>query len=362
MIYMNLQLFAAEEKTEKPTSKRRSDAREEGQVVQSREVSTTLVLIAAFVTMRMFGSYYMSQFKSVMLDPINYFNKADSIFKFNNINIYCLNVFKAILLLVAPIFIVSIIIALASGYLQIGFLFTTKTLKPKFERLNPIQGIKRIFSMRSIVELAKAIAKLLILGYIAYSYISSQSGAITTLYDMSLEQVLSYIADVVYNIVMRMSAVLIIIAAVDYFFQWRQNEKGLKMSKEEIKQEMKQSEGNPEIKSKIKQKQRQMAMRRMMQDVPKADVVITNPTHYAVALKYDQEKYAAPMVVAKGQDYIAQRIKLIAKENNVEIVENKPLARSLFSSSEIGEAIPAELYQAVAEVIAYVYTLKAGRR
>jgi flagellar biosynthetic protein FlhB len=362
MIYMNLQLFAGEEKTEKPTSKRRSEAREEGQVVQSREVSTTLILVVTFITIKLMGSYFMSHFKALMVSPFRYFDNADSIFRINNIYIYMQNVFINILLLVAPIFIACIITALVSGYIQVGFLFTTKPLTPKFERLNPLQGIKRMFSARSVLELLKSIAKLLVLGYIAYSYIASRASSITILYDMSIEELFMYIADVVFNVVMRMSFALIIIAGIDYFFQWRQNEKGLKMSKEEIKQEFKQSEGNPEIKSKIKQKQRQMAMQRMMQDVPKADVVITNPTHYAVALKYDQEKFAAPMVIAKGQDYVAQRIKLIAKENKVEIVENKPLARSLFSSTEVGEAIPQELYQAVAEVIAYVYTLKAGRR
>jgi flagellar biosynthetic protein FlhB len=362
MIYINLQLFAAGEKTEKPTAKRRSESREKGQVVQSREVSTTLILVVTFITMKSFGSYFMSKFKLLMISPFSYFRNVDSIFRMNNINIYMQNVFETILLLVAPIFVACVITALVSGYLQVGFLFTTKTLSPKLERLNPLQGLKRMFSARAIVELLKSLAKLIVLGYIAYSYIASQSGSITTLYNMSIEQLLIYISGVVFNIVIRMSFALIIIASVDYFFQWRQNEKGLKMSKEEIKQEYKQSEGNPEIKSKIKQKQRQMAMKRMMQDVPKADVVITNPTHYAVALKYDQDKNAAPIVIAKGQDYVAQRIKLIAKENNVEIVENKPLARSLFGSTEVGEAIPSELYQAVAEIIAYVYTLKAGRR
>lgn len=358
-IIIDLQFFAGEDKTEKATPKRRQDAREKGQVVQSRELTSAAILMFTFIGIKFLGDYLIKNFKLVVTSPFAYFKNVDNVFKINNINLYMTEVFKSVILIAGPIFIVVAAVALIANYLQVGFLFTTKTLEPKLEKLNPMEGFKRMFSGRALLELFKSLAKLILLGYVAYSYLSSQSSSITRLYDMSVEGILIFIAQTAYNIVLRMGVVLFAIAIVDYIYQWKSNEKNLRMSKQEIKEEYKQSEGNPEIKAKIKQKQRQIAMRRMMQDVPKADVVITNPTHFAVAIKYDSEKNAAPIVVAKGQDYLAQRIKQIAKENSVEIVENRPLARSLYANTDIGDVIPTDLYQAVAEVLAYVYSLKS---
>jgi flagellar biosynthetic protein FlhB len=356
---MNIQLFADDgDKTEKPTGKRRRDARNKGQVVQSKEINSVMILLGVFICIKIFSGYLIKNFKMAMIEPFKYFNDVDKIFKINNINLYIIDVFKSVVLILGPIFLAAAFMGLLASYFQIGFLFTTETLKPNLSRLNFIKGFKNMFSMRALMELGKSLAKLLVLGYIGYSYIRAQANSIAYIYEMNVEQILGYVANVAFNLVIRMSAALFIIAATDYFFQWRQNEKSLKMSKQELKEEYKQSEGNPEIKSKIKQKQREMAMRRMMQDVPKADVVITNPTHYAVAIKYDPNKYSAPYVLAKGQDYLAQRIKSIAKDNGVEIVENKPLARSLYANAEVGDLVPSELYQTVAEVIAYVYNLK----
>lgn len=357
-IEIDLQFFAGEEKTEKATPKRKKEAREKGQVVQSRELTSAAILMFTFIGIKFFGDYLINHFKLVVTSPFAYFKNVDNVFRVNNINLYMTEVFKSVILLAGPIFIVVIAIALIANYAQVGFLFTTKTLEPKFEKLNPVEGFKRMFSSRALVELFKSLAKLILLGYVAYSYLAGQSSSITRLYDMSVEGILIFIAQTAYNIVLRMGIILFAIAVVDYFYQWKSSEKNLKMSKQEIKEEYKLSEGNPEIKAKIKQKQRQMAMRRMMQDVPKADVVITNPTHFAVAIKYDSQKNAAPIVVAKGQDYLAQRIKQIARENKVDIVENRPLARSLYANADIGDSIPSDLYQAVAEVLAYVYSLK----
>jgi flagellar biosynthetic protein FlhB len=257
-------------------------------------------------------------------------------------------------------FLVALLAALIVNYAQVGILFTMETLKIKGDRINPLSGFKRIFSLRSAVELVKSIIKILIVGWVAYSYLKSKTDDVLKLIDTDLMDVLFFIGDAAFTVALRICMAMIILGFADYLYQRFDYEKSLKMTKQEVKEEYKQMEGNPEIKSKIKQKQRQISLKRMMQDIPKADVVITNPTHFAVALKYDAEKAAAPIVVAKGQDYIALRIKQIAAENRVQIVENKPLARTLYSTVDIGQAIPPDLYQAVAEILAFVYNLKNG--
>jgi flagellar biosynthetic protein FlhB len=228
--------------------------------------------------------------------------------------------------------------------------------------INPINGLKRMFSIKALAELVKSIVKIIVVSLVAYQYIKGQINEILNVMDMETANMLSYFAVLVFNVGIRISVTFIILGIIDYLFQWWQYEKDLRMSKQEIKDEYKETEGNPQIKSKIREKQRAISMRRMMQEVPKADVVITNPTHFAVAIKYDLNVSSAPIVIAKGQDFIAQRIKEIARENKVEIVENKPLARTLYSTVEIGESIPQDLFQAVAEVLAFVYSLKEGKR
>ena len=215
-----------------------------------------------------------------------------------------------------------------------------------------------MFSTRSLFELLKSIVKVIIIGWIAWNSIQAEFINLTKLMDLSIGQIAAYLADTVLGIGIKICFALLVIAGVDYFFQWRKYEKDIRMSKQEIKEEYKQMEGNPEIKSRIKQKQREISMRRMLKDIPKADVVITNPTHYAVAIKYEPDKMPAPYVLAKGVDYMAQRIKEIAKDNNVHMTENVPLAQALYNTVEIGEAVPPELYKAVAEVLAFVYSLE----
>jgi flagellar biosynthetic protein FlhB len=276
------------------------------------------------------------------------------------------NLFVDVLLVMAktvlPLLLVAVIADLIVGYAQVGILFTLETLKVQGSRINPLSGFKRMFSMRSVVELVKSIIKIAIVGWVAYSYLKSKADQVITLMSMDLTDTLIFIGDAAFSVALRICVAMVLLGLLDYIYQKYDYEKNLRMTKQEVKDEFKQTEGNPEIKGKIKQKQRQMSMRRMMQEIPKADVVITNPTHFAVAIKYDIEKASAPFVIAKGQDYIALRIKQIALENKVQIVENKPLARTLFSTVDIGEVIPPELYQAVAEILAFVYNLKNGGR
>ncbi|HYE12142.1 MAG TPA: flagellar biosynthesis protein FlhB, partial [Patescibacteria group bacterium] len=273
------------------------------------------------------------------------------------ISIYmkCLWIFTKVM---APILLISALVAIVLNYLQVGFLFTLKPLIPKINKLNPIEGFKNIVSKRAIVELVKSILKIGIVGYVIYSYLKNNFLVIPELLVMDMEATAVFIGNAIINTGIRVAAVLIVISVFDYGFQFWEFEKNLRMSKQEIKEEFKMTEGNPQIKSKIREKQRQMSLRRMMTEVPKADVIITNPTHFAIAIKYDSTKAEAPIVLAKGKDLIAQKIKEIAKDNNIPTVENKPLAQALYKSVEIGDMVPAELYKAVAEVLAFVYSLK----
>lgn len=356
---VNLQLFAdSGEKTEKATPRKRRKAREEGQVLQSKELTSAIVLLSMFLTLKIVGSFMYEQlylnFKIVFDDLA----KVPDLFSIQGVRKLYVNMALQLLKIVAPVFAVALVSGVASGYAQVGFLFTTKTLAVKLNRINPLNGFKKIFSLRSFVELIKSILKILIIGFLGYLYLSSEAKNVLKTMDMDVVSIAAYICNTSLNVAIRMCIAMLVLGVLDYGYQWWEYEKNLKMTKQEVKQEYKETEGNPEIKGKIKQKQRQMALRRMLQDVPKADVVITNPTHFAVAIKYDPKVADAPLVVAKGQDYMAQRIKEIAKENKVEIVENKQLARTLYSTVEIGDKIPPELFQAVAEVLAFVYSLK----
>jgi flagellar biosynthetic protein FlhB len=259
---------------------------------------------------------------------------------------------------IAPILLISALVAVSANYLQVGFLFSIKPLIPKFNKLNPIEGFKNIFSKNAFVEFLKSAFKIAVVAYVIYSYLKKNFILIPELLAMDMMATAHFIGNTIVNTGIRVAVVLLVIAIFDYGYQFWEFEKNLRMSKQEIKEEYKMTEGNPQIKSKIREKQRQMSLRRMMTEVPKADVVITNPTHFAIAVKYDAGKADAPLVLAKGKDLIAQKIKEIAKDNNVPIVENKPLAQALYKTVEIGDMVPAELYKAVAEVLAFVYSLK----
>lgn len=353
---LNLQLFS-QEKTEEATPKKKSEARKEGQIAQSKEIGLAAAIVTTFAGLRIFGKSMLDGIIRFTVTTIENYSLNPDVFNSEGIVNLGMSSMMTLGIVVAPIALISMITGLIISYAQVGFLLTTKTLEWKLSRLNPIEGFKRIFSKRSLVELLKSLFKIGVLGYIVYSYILNEIPNILISIELEVGQLAAYLGELVFAIAMRIGLALFVMAIFDYIYQRYDQNKNLMMSKQEIKEEHKQSDGNPQIKSKIKEKQRQMAMQRMMQEIPSADVIITNPTHYAIGIKYDKDLYDAPYIIAKGKDNVAQKIKEIAKENNVAIVENKPLARNLYANAEIGQMIPEELFQSVAEVLAYVYSL-----
>lgn len=355
---LDLQLFN-QEKTEKATPKKRQEARKKGQVAKSTDLPAALILLFVSASFLMLGDFYKSRingmFGGLFQDWLTMELTAENVMEL------FLNITQQMLLMLLPIFAIVVVIGVIGNVIQFGFLLTGEPLKLKLEKLNPIEGFKRIFSMRSLVEFLKSILKVTIIGVLVYSTIMSEWDQLLILSSMPLEDIFSFTAGLTIKLGLEIGAVLAALAFLDFLYQKYEHEKSLKMSKQDIKDEYKKSEGDPLIKGRIRERQRKMALQRMMQDVPKADVVITNPTHYAIALKYDATQMDAPTVLAKGVDHVALRIREIAKENGVITMENKPLARALYDRAEIGDAIPADLFQAVAEVLAYVYKLK-GRR
>ncbi len=348
--------MAGEEKTEKATPKKRRDQRKEGNVLQSKEIVTAASVLGIFASMRLLAgfmmknmlSYTQRSFESIGTTQVN----SDTVMA------VFVDVITVAALVVLPICAIAMLLGIIPTIAQTRGLFTMKALRPKFSRLNPLEGIKKMFSAQAFVGIIKGLIEVIIIVYVVYNEISSRMPRILSLMDTGLMQGLAYASLCIFDIVMLICVVLVFVAAADFLFQWWQFEKKLKMSKQEVKEEFKQMEGDPQVKSKIKQRQQQMAQSRMMQEVPSSDVIIRNPTHYAVALKYDQDKNRAPLVVAKGKDLIAQRIVRIAEENGVYTMENPPLARALYAQVDVGREIPFELYDAVAEVLTVVYREK----
>lgn len=349
----DLQLFAGE-KTEDPTAKRQADARKKGQVGKSQEVNSAFVILSAFVALKILGGYMYQQMAAYMIFIFANFPQEITI---QSVMYILMDIMLVLAKTALPIMLSIMVIAIVVNVYQVGFNFTLTPLMPKLEKLDPINGAKKMFSKRSLVELVKSILKIIIIGYFIYQFLKEQMGYLPELIFSDIFASLQFFSGMVFDLAFQICGVLIVLAAIDFMYQKWEHKQSLKMSKQDVKEEMKQSEGDPQIKGKIKQKQRALAMQRMMQEVPKADVIVTNPTHYAVALKY-AEGMTAPVVVAKGQDLVAQRIKEIAKEAKVVIVENKPLARALYAAAEVGDIVPQELYKSVAEVLAYVYRLK----
>ncbi len=355
--YFDLQLFS-EEKTEQPTSKKIRDARNKGQVVQSKDLNSAISLLAVFLGFTALSQFYVENLIGFYQYTMNLVEDTASLFTTNGIALYFSEAILMILKLSLPLLLIAMVSGVVVSYGQVGFLFTSEPLKPKLEKINPLKGLKNMFSMKSIVEMVKAIAISTLVLYVAYSYILDHISELLITLELEVGSIVVVMWDLIYNVVIRCAILMFTIGVFDLVYKKRKNKKELMMSKQEIKEEYKQSEGDPQLKAKIKEKQRAFAMGRMMQEVPKADVIITNPTHFAVALKYDTQLAEAPVVVAKGQDLIAQNIKKIANEHEVPIVENKPLAQTLYKTVDIGSYIPADLYEAVAEVLAYVYSLK----
>ena len=353
----DLQRFAGE-KTEEPTAKKRADARKKGQVARSQEVNSAFVLLVGFFGLKLLWD---SIYVSIATYTTYVFSNLNQTVDTENILRIFINIVLVLAKTAFPIMIFIMIIGLAINFFQVGLNFNTESIEFKLDKLNPINGFGRIFSKRSLVELVKSFFKILVIGFFLYRFIHEQILAMPQFMFFDLTTSLTLVAEIIFQMAFIVIGVIMIMAFMDFGYQKWQTTQDLKMSKQEVKDEMKQTEGDPQIKGKIRQKQRQMAMARMMKEVPKADVIITNPTHYAVALSYEQGM-VAPTVIAKGQDLVAQRIKEIGREARVPIIENKPLARTLFAAVQVGDSVPQELYQAVAEVLAYVYRLKHARR
>ncbi len=357
----NLQFFANDEggeKTEEATPKKLSDAREEGQAPRSQDLNTAAMLIVLILGVKIFGGFiYDRIYETYYYYMTNMADYATNDFTMGrSLNLFHFGM-KEVLFTILPISLIGLLVAFVVGVAQVKWKITTKPLKPKPSKLNPIKGMKRLFSKDKLMELVKALVKLGVLFWVVYSYIQDEWGLITNIYQLEPVAAVHLIIDTVLDIAFRVAIVFLVIAFADWYYQKRKFKKDMKMTKQEVKDEYKNSEGNPEIKGAIRRKMQEASRRRMMQELPEADVVITNPTHLAVALKYDKDAAEAPVVVAKGADFLAEKIKEIARENNVQIVENKPVARMLYHNVDIGSEIPPELYQMVAEILAYVYSL-----
>jgi len=349
-------IFSSDDKTEEATPKKKGEARKKGQVPRSKEVGLTFTLLTTTLVLLGMGSY-ISQSLMATLNTFlgSFLNKQLDYGSLQQITLITLwRIAIVFLPIVAPIMIAGII----ANYAQVGFMITKDPLKPQLSKLNPLKGLQRMFSKRTFVELIKDLVIISIVGYVGYGFVKDNYQSILNYGNLRTAVVLSAFGKTVISLLSKISMVMVVVAVMDYGFQRFQFNKEMRMTKQEVKEEFKQQEGNPEVKSKIKQKQRQMATRRMMQQIPNATVVVTNPTHIAVALKYVEGEDEAPKVVAKGAESLAVKIKEIAKEHDVPIIENKTLARFIYSEVELDSAVPFEMYQVVAEILALVYKLK----
>ncbi|OGR02758.1 MAG: flagellar biosynthesis protein FlhB [Deltaproteobacteria bacterium RIFOXYD12_FULL_50_9] len=347
---------SGQEKSESPTSRRLSEARKKGDVAKSMELPSAAVLLAGITTLYLLNNYllerfyivfrrYLSNLHAIEITPDNMYNVA-------------LEVILYLAILLGPLMAVIVIVALVANYAQVGVLFSTEKIMPQFDRVNPLKGFANLFSKQALAQMIKSITKLLIVSWVAYREVKKAMPGILPLMDQEPLQILAFIANTSFWIFLKCAIFIALLAAMDYAFQrWQFMEK-MKMTKQEVKEEAKQTEGDPMVKGRIRSIQMEMARKRMMAEVPKADVIITNPVRLAIALRYDPKAMKAPLVIAKGAGLIAQRIREIATENGIPIVENIPLAQALFKNAGLNEMIPENLFQAVAEVLAYVYSLK----
>ncbi len=349
-----------QERTEKPTAKKLAKAREKGQVPKSPEISTAFIVLSASAMLLAAGPWIFRSLMELMQGVFQ--NLGTLSLQGESSRTFLGEIFIRFLIVVAPIMLTVIVVGIVSNVIQVGFLFTFEPFKPKFEKFNPIAGMKKFVSLRSLMELIKSLLKILYISAIAWIVVRGELSALPSLIDMSVGQILGFIGVTSLKVMFYVSMAMIVLAVIDFTYQRWQHHKDLMMTKQEVKDEYKQVEGDPKIKSRIRQVQREMASRRMMAAVPEADVVITNPTHLAIAIKYKAGEMFAPQIVAKGAGLIAERIRAIAVENDIPVVENKPLARTLFKSTEVDDFVPAELYRAVAEVLAYVYKLKGRHK
>lgn len=341
-----------QEKTEQPTSKRRRDARKEGNVFQSKDITTVVLLLGIFYMMKMMVPYIYKNIRSYMewiLDSLG--GDAETLISGQLLTVTVMVFLKCAM----PLLLAAMILGILANGTQTRFNVSFQAVKPKFGKLNPISGMKKLFALKNVVELLKNLMKIILLTILLYNLMKGDIIPVARMIDMQPLSSATYMLQMVFDLVLKVCMAFAVVAFFDFLYQRWQYEKDLKMTKQEVKDEFKQTEGNPEIKGRIRKIQRQMALSRMIQKVPQADVIIRNPTHYAVALKYVPEQNNAPVVIAKGQDELALRIIKIGEDSGVFIMENRPLARALYASCELDREIPAEFYGAVAEILFYIY-------
>lgn len=359
----NLQWFAKDgeggEKTEPATAKKLKDAREDGKVTKSKELTAAFDLIVLFLVLKIFISFVGERLVGIF-DYV--YSRMPDFLEINSTGVssvaashYMADILLQMLLTMLPFLLFGFVITFLVSVVQVGWKVTGKPLKPDLNKFNPINGFKRIISKDSLFELLKSIIKIAVIFWVAYSRVKNHKEELFILYEIPLNQAIALIGSVIIDTGLYISIVYLVIGFADFAYQKHKFNEDMKMTKQEVKDEFKNTEGDPQIKGRQRRKMQETSQRRMMHDVPKADVVITNPTHLAVAVKYDADVNTAPVVLAKGEEYVAQKIKEVARENNIDIVENKPLARMLYHNVDIGAEIPPELYQAVAEVLAAIY-------
>jgi flagellar biosynthetic protein FlhB len=353
--------LADSSKTEKATPKKREDERKKGNIFQSADVVSALSILVLFLTLRMTLPYFYTSFKTFLTRYFGYGKTMQSITiqSASDVGRDCMT---ALFTMAGPALLASVAIAIVGTGLQTRFKFSHEQLKVKFSRLSPIQGIKRMFSLRSVAELVKSLIKIAVLFYVLYSAFRNITNSFTKLMYEDVMQAVVFILQSIMDIVLQLSIAFIGIAALDYLYQWWEYERSIRMSKQDLKEEYKQLEGDPLVKGQIRERQRKISMQRMMQQVPTADVIVRNPTHFAVALRYDIEKDPAPVVVAKGQDYTALRIVEIAERCRIPMTENKPLARALYRDVKVNSQVPSQYYVVLAQIMAWVYSMKRSSR
>lgn len=353
--------MADSQKTEKATPKRRRDERKKGNIFFSNDAVSVAVLIVSLATLALTISMAADHIRQFLLLCLTMAGPPETQALSGGGAQLMLQFLKALAWAAGPLLCASVAAGIAATFLQTKMLVAGEALRPKFSRIDPIQGFKRLFSLRSVIEALKGLLKILILLYLIYRFLSGVVDTFPKFLFTDLQSACSYLLDLSIQMAMQIAVAYAVLAAADFLYQWWDYERQIRMSKQEIKEEYKQMEGDPQVKGKIKELQRKIAQSRMMQQVPQADVVIRNPTHFAVALRYQPEKDAAPVVLAKGQDSLALRIVKTAEESKVAVVENVPLARALYASTEVGREIPPELYNAVAEVLVYLYRLDSNQ-
>lgn len=342
------------EKQFKATPRRKQEARKKGQVFKSTELNSAILLLGFVGVLK----FWLPEMLLKMGQLFNFVWSGTFIWTYQSVSSLMLNLILQSLIIIGPILGTGLLLSLLINYIQVGSLFTFEPIKPQLSRISLISGAKRMFGLRAYVELSKSLFKVCLIGYFLYASVRDNLYVFPVLQQQDISQTAVFLGGLILNLAWKIAVLFLILAIFDYLYQWWDHEKNLRMSHEDLKQEFRQTEGNPEIRAEIKRKQRAAAMRRMMQDLKKADVVVTNPTHFAVALRYNLKEKKAPYVVAKGLDEVARRIRELAREYEIVIMENKPLARALYTQVEIGQIIPSDLYKAVAEVLAFVYRLK----